>query len=158
MNIEDYLIDPEGKDWAELLSGWMPQLPASFTVWLVNRFGDVFIVASDGSVQMLDLSLGNITRVADDREDFARRIDLDGNADDWLMIPLVERCVAEGIVLRPNQCYSYKIPPILGGDYAVHNIEPADLSVNYSFTADICSQAKVLADGTKVSVLLKRNG
>jgi hypothetical protein len=41
MNVNDYLIDRSGKDWSELLSGWLAALPFSFTVWLVNRLGDV---------------------------------------------------------------------------------------------------------------------
>jgi Domain of unknown function (DUF1851) len=157
MNVEDYLINPDGKDWSELLSSWVPPLPPSFTVWLVNRFGDLFIVVDDGSVHMLELSAGVITRLADDREDFARKIDLEGNADEWLMILLVDQCVAAGIVLSADQCYSYKIPPILGGVYGVQNVQPADLSVNYSLMADICRQANALPVGTKVSIVLTRH-
>ena len=50
MNVSDYLIDQEGKDWAELLSDWGILLPSSFTVWLVNRFGDVLAVFDDDRV------------------------------------------------------------------------------------------------------------
>jgi hypothetical protein len=58
MNIRDYLIEQSAKDWGELLSGWLGVLPASFTGWLVNRFGDVFAVFEDGSVHMLDVGTG----------------------------------------------------------------------------------------------------
>ena len=34
MNIREYLIEQSGKDWGELLSGWLGVLPAFFTVWL----------------------------------------------------------------------------------------------------------------------------
>ena len=54
MNVNDYLIDQTGLDWAELLSDWHWLLPEDFTLWLVNRFGDLFIGLGDGSVQMLD--------------------------------------------------------------------------------------------------------
>ena len=156
MNVEDYLIDQSGKDWAELLSGWVPPLPSHFQVWCVNRFGDVFAVFDDGSVHMLDVGTGVITRVAESRDDFANKIDLGNNVNNWLMIPLVERCVSAGVVLLPNQCYGYKIPPILGGEYVIANVEPTDLSVHYSLMADICRQARGLPDGTKVRIVIKR--
>jgi hypothetical protein len=156
MNVEDYLIDQAGKDWPELLSGWAPPLPSSFTVWLVNRFGDVFAVFDDGSVHMLDVGTGVLARIADDRSDFADQIDLGDNANNWLMIPLVDRCVAAGVALWPSQCYGYKIPPVLGGEYTVENVAPTDLSVYYSFMADICRQTKDLPNGTKVKLIIER--
>jgi Domain of unknown function (DUF1851) len=64
-------------------------------------------------------------RLADSRDDFATRIDVGDNANNWLMIPLVDQCVAAGLTLSQDQCYGYKIPPIevgqCGGRYAVEN-------------------------------------
>ena len=65
MNIRNYLIDQGGKDWGELLSGWLGVLPASFTVWLVNGFGDVFAVFEDGSAHILDVGTGVMECLAD---------------------------------------------------------------------------------------------
>ena len=64
MDVMDYLIDLEGKDWEELLIGWRFLLPESFNVWLVNRVGDVFAVFEDDSVHMLNVGRGTIDRVA----------------------------------------------------------------------------------------------
>ena len=41
MNVYDYLIDHVSNDWARLLSGWESLLPPEFTVWLMNRYGDL---------------------------------------------------------------------------------------------------------------------
>lgn len=116
MDINDYLIGQSGKDWRELLSDWLGLLPESFTVWLVNRFGDVFTVFEDGSVHMLDVGVGAIKRLADNRDQFATLIDQGDNSGNWLMIDLVDRCVAAGLILSDMQCYGYKVPPIPGGD------------------------------------------
>jgi len=62
MDVNNYLIHQDGKDWAELLSGWSSVLPPEFTVWLVNRFGDVFAVFEDDSVNMIDVGIGSITK------------------------------------------------------------------------------------------------
>ena len=154
MDVNDYLIEQTGKDWPELLSSWSPPLPESFEIWLVNRFGDVLAAFDDGSIHMLDVSTGEMTRIADDRDHFCTLIDLGNNANDWLMIPLIDRCVAAGMILRGNQCYGYKIPPMLDGACTVENIEPTDLSVHYSLHADIYNQVKDLPDGTKIRVVV----
>jgi hypothetical protein len=115
MKLEDYLIEQAGNEWAELLAPWVPPLPLSFTLWLVNRFGDVFAIFDDGSVHMLDVGTGIIIRLAADRDQFAVEVDCGENANNWFMLPLVDQCVAAGLLLGPRQCYSYKMPPVFGG-------------------------------------------
>jgi hypothetical protein len=44
VNVNDYLIDQAGFDWQAMLAGWADILPETFTMWLVNRFGDAFII------------------------------------------------------------------------------------------------------------------
>ena len=77
-------------------------------------------------VYLLDIGAGTFKRVAEGREEFADLADVPKNGNDWLMIPLVDQCVAAGIRLGPRQCYGFKIPPLLGGEYAVHNVAPVD--------------------------------
>jgi hypothetical protein len=154
MLLTDYLIEQQGKDWAELLSEWAPPLPRSFTVWMVNLFGDVIAVFEDGSVHLLDMGCGTLERLADSRNHFCDLADRKDNASNWLMIPLTDACRAAGMVLAESQCYSFKVPPILGGDYNVENVAPCNLSVHYSFMADIARQTRDLPDGTKVEIVV----
>jgi hypothetical protein len=159
MNIHDYLVDQSGKDWPEFLSDWLGVFPSPFALWLVNRFGDLFAVLEDGSVHMLDVGAGAMKCVAKSRDDFAIQISVGDNANNWLLIPLVEQCVAAGLQLSRNQCYGYKIPPMLGGKYDVENIEPTDLSVHYSILADIFWQTKNLPKGTRIGkIVIKHQG
>jgi hypothetical protein len=148
MIIHDYLVDQTGKNWPSLLGGWKDALPATFTLWLVNRFGDLFVVFDDGSVHMLDVGLGVRRRLADNRDHFAKLLEIGDNANHWLMIPLVNTCVSAGMVLGPMQCYGYKIPPILGGAYDAGNVVVFDLSTHYAFLANLYRQTKDLPDGT----------
>ncbi len=104
MDINDYLIDQNGIDWGMLLAEWIPRLPPEFTVWMVNRFGDLIVMLEDGSVYYMDFSANELRRIAESRDDFIKKIGNDDNANDWLMIPLVDACVAAGMQLRPNQC------------------------------------------------------
>ena len=154
MDVMDYLIDLEGKDWEELLIGWRFLLPESFNVWLVNRVGDVFAVFEDDSVHMLNVGRGTIERVADNCEDFVTRIDRDDHVDTWMRAPLVNRCVKAGLKLGKDQCYGFKLPPMLGGSYKVENVVLMDLQQHYSLLADLCEQTVELPDGTKVRLAI----
>ncbi len=154
IDINDYLIDQAGKDWGQLLSDWIVLFPEDFTVWMVNRFGDVFAIFDDDSVHMLDVGAGTLTRMADSQDDFCQQIGMGDNANNWLMIPLVDACVAAGMRLGPDQCYSFKTPPVLGGQYDTGNSEPMDLAVHYSFLADIHRQIKDLPDGTQIKLVV----
>lgn len=119
--IEDYMIDQDGIDWQTALSSWAWLVPSDFTIWLVSRFGDLFLVQSDGSVHMLDVGAGTLTRIAESRDDFCDKIDVGDNAAQWLMIPLVDRLVAAGMLLTSRQCYGFRQSPALGGDYSIEN-------------------------------------
>lgn len=154
MDVMDYLIDLEGRDWEELLVGWRFLLPESFNVWLVNRVGDVFAVFEDGSVHMLDVGRGTIERVADSCEDFVTLIDKDDHVNSWMRATLVNRCVKAGLKLGKNQCYGFKLPPMLGGTYEVDNVVLIDLQKHYSLLSDLCEQTVELPDGTKVKLAI----
>jgi hypothetical protein len=80
LSINDYLIEQSGIDWPVVLSGWSWLLPSKFTLWLVNRFADLFLVLPDGSIHVLDIGAGTLTRVADSRDDFPRSM---GYFEEW---------------------------------------------------------------------------
>ncbi|MFM2288454.1 MAG: hypothetical protein RL684_1597 [Pseudomonadota bacterium] len=153
MNLTDYLLEQRGHDWSVLLSGWGPDLPEDFTLWMVNRLGDLIIVLPDGSVSLFDVGDGKLTRLADSRDHFVQLIDEGDNANQWLAIPLVDACVAAGMRLGTEECYGFKIPPMLGGSYSIDNLEPTSLPVHYGLLADIHRQTRDLPDGTKLRVV-----
>jgi hypothetical protein len=140
MDVNDYLLDASDRNWPALLTDWNWILPARFTLWLANRYGDLFLIPEDGSVCMLDVGAGTFKRLADDRDEFAALLRQPGNAGEWLMIPLVDACVAAGLKLPPGHCYGYKKPPVLGGDYTVENTEVVDLSQHYSVLGQLHAQ------------------
>jgi hypothetical protein len=154
MNLSNYLIDQDGHDWSEILFDWHWLLPAEFTVWMVNRFGDVIFVSTDGAVHLLDIGVGQVKQLAASREEFIVKVDVDGNADNWLLISLTDKCVESGLTLDRSQCYSHKIAPVFGGEYIVGNIHVIDLAVNFSLLAQIHQQIKDLPDGTQVKFKL----
>lgn len=78
----------------------------------------------------LEKGAGAIRNVAASREDFIARLDEGDNANDWLTIPLVDQCVAAGMILGTNQCYGFLQPTDLGGEYRVENIRVSDRSIS----------------------------
>jgi hypothetical protein len=149
--LTDYLLDTEGANWGDLLASWAWLVPPQFTIWLTNRFGDLFMVLDDDSVSMLDVGSGSLQRLADNRDHFSDLIDQDDNANNWLMIPLVDKLVEGGIQIGPGECYSYVQLPVLGGDYTVQNTRVVSLAQHYKAFGPIHQQIKDLPDGTRVT-------
>lgn len=150
MSIHDYIIDHRTFDWPSLLRGWTWLIPPAFTVWIMNRFGDLFLVLNDGNVYMLDVGCGTLRKIAENRDDFATKMDEGDNANQWLMIPLIDRLVSQGITLANGQCYSYKRPPVLGGAYALENTCILPIAEHYGAYGSIHLQIKDLPEGTEV--------
>jgi hypothetical protein len=148
--LQDYLIDPEGVDWPGALASWSWLVPPEFTLWMVNRLCDLFIVTEDGSVQMLDVGAGTLRKLAADREEFGRLIDEGDNADVWLAIPLVDELVASGLRLQPGQCYGFRAPPVLGGEYTVENCGVLPIPDYLGAYGSIHDQLRGVPDGSRV--------
>ncbi|HOF09217.1 MAG TPA: DUF1851 domain-containing protein [Opitutaceae bacterium] len=149
-DVRDYLIDQTGLDFQRMFENWSWRLSGSFTVWLITRFGDLFITQDDGGVWWLRLDDGSYTRVAASKEEFLSQID-DGAANDRLMIPLVDRLVAAGKALKEKECYAFVQLPILGGDYVVENVVVRDLAFQYAALGPVFEKIKDLPDGAQFS-------
>jgi len=143
MNINDFLIPQTGINWGLLLGDWIPPLPQQFRLWLVNRLGDVFVLTEGERVLRLELGSGACAEVARDRQHFAALLDTGINAEQWLRISLVSQCSRAGMKLGPYECYGFRVPPTLGGQYELPNLVPTKLSTHYSYQAYICKQQDV---------------
>jgi hypothetical protein len=150
MNLEAYLIDHSRFVWRDLLDDWTWLVPSTASVWMMNRFAELVLILEDGSVSYLETSAGALRAIAADQEDFVVKIDQGDNANEWLMIPLVDRCVASGMVLGANQCYGFKTSPTLGGRYEIANVELSDISVYLAIMGQIHQQIKDLPDDTRI--------
>jgi hypothetical protein len=152
-NVADYLIDHRDFDWPTVLREWTWMLPPTFTVWLMNRIGDLFLVMPDGSVHMLDIGRGTLERIANDRAHFRELCDREPDkANDWLVISLTDELVARNMLLGPGQCYSFTIPPIMGGEWRPENIWVCPIHEHFDVFGSIHHQIKDLPDGTIVEL------
>lgn len=151
MNLDDYLLNTEERDWARLLSTWSWLLNRPFTVQLGNRFGDLFITWQDGSVHLLDVGSGVLEKVAPSVGEFDARLREPGRAEQWFLTPLVDALKSAGQVPGPDQCYSYRMLPVFGGEYVPENVVIRDLSEHYAAFGPIHERIKDLPDGTPVT-------
>ena len=150
MNVNDYLLDQSAVDWPKALAPWSWLLPSELTLWLVNRFSDLFVVLEDGSIHMLDAGGGTFVKIAEDRNDFCVKIDEENRANEWLMIPLVDEMVAAGVTLRVGECYGFKLSPVLGGQYTRDNIAVFPVWDYLGANGSIHEQIREVPDGAKV--------
>jgi hypothetical protein len=147
MNIRDFLLDPEGKDWNKLLGYWKPPLPPDATMWFVNLLGEASLVTPDGAVHWLTVGSGDLSNVAPSREVFARMLDKPDNADRWLRISLVESWRKTGMRLTSDECLGFRIPPPLLGKYEVPNLQPTNIYSHYSWLSHITKQDEIYWTG-----------
>ena len=158
MTVDDYLIDPDRQDWPKLLADWRPLLPLEFSVWLMNRFGDLFLVAGDESVRWLDIAAGTLTRVADDWQDYSKKIDEGDNAEAWLRPSLVDHLVASGLVLAPGRCYGLRVAPVLGGTYEDGNIVVRPIAAQFAqFAPGRKPSHEVIVDDLPMTIRVDRH-
>ncbi len=154
MALEKYTIEHGAFDWSKLLAPWARLLPGEFTLWMVNCFGDLFVVPVDGTVHLLRLEDAQLLKLAASREEFAQLAGVDGNDRDWFLIPLVDE-LAESLPLARGYCYGFVRLPILGGDYAASNVRTFPLAEIYGFTASILQQLEGLPEGARVRIVVE---
>jgi hypothetical protein len=135
----------------DLLCDWRWLLGDSMQLLLVSALGDMFLADAEGRIFWLDTGTGQLQQIAGSETEFKQLMQQKENADQWFIPQLVGDLMAGGIRLSPGQCYSYKKPPILGGEIEPANFEPADLSVHFSLLGQLHRKVKDLPPGAKIS-------
>jgi hypothetical protein len=134
-----------------LLEDWRWLVGDSVRLLLVSAIGDMFLEDSSGQVLWLDAGAGQVHKIAASVEQFQQLRQQREKVDQWFIPLLVGDLITSGVRLAPGQCYSYKKPPILGGEIEPANFEPADLAVHFSLLGQIHRQVKDLPPGTKIN-------
>jgi hypothetical protein len=135
----------------DLLNDWRWLLGNSMRLLLVSALGDMFLADAEGRIFWLDTGAGQLQQIAGSEKEFKQLMQQKENADQWFIPQLVGDLMDGGMRLGPGQCYSYKKPPVLGGEIEPGNFEPADLSVHFSLLGQLHRKVKDLPPGTKIS-------
>jgi hypothetical protein len=135
----------------ELLEDWRWLVGAELQLWGVTKLGDAFLRDSaDGSIHFLDVIAGKVEQIAEDQSAFETAVARNENADRWLMPEIVDGQAILGMTPGPNECLSFKHPPVLGGQLDPDNFEPCHVVVHFSIAGQIHQQVKNLPPGTKI--------
>ncbi len=156
LSIQELTKDISNIDIEDLLSCWQWRLADVKAVVMMSYLGDLFLLGNDDGVYWLQTDSGALTKVSDNIEHFQQMLTEDDKIDNWFLPSLIEKLIESGKPLKENEVYSYLKPPFLGGAYSVENLQPADISVHFAFTGQICEQIKDLPDGTKVNIKVNK--
>lgn len=139
----------------DLLAAWKWRTGEIRSVVIVTLLGDAFFLGADKAVYWLQTDVGDLTMVAASLEEFDEMLTDEETVEDWFLTPVLEELHDAGKTLKENEVYSYKLLPVLGGEYEVDNIEPVDMKIHFDTTGQICEQIKDLPDGAEVEINVK---
>ena len=139
---EEFARALESWSWLDL-QGAVPQ----FT----SVFGDVFLESSDGSWWLLDTIQGTLTREWANATELAGALRAESGQDRYLLGPLAEAAHSRGVVLEADQVYVFMPPPVLGGGFAVENIEPLSFVVAVNLSGQLHRQLRDAAPGARIT-------
>jgi hypothetical protein len=146
----ELIVDFQKHEQDDLLRDWRWLLGDSMRLLLVSAIGDMYLADSASRVFWLDAGSGQLQKIAESIDQFQQLRQQPQNANTWFIPKLIGDLITRGIRLAPGQCYSYKKPPVLGGEFEPSNFQPTDLSVHFSILGQIHKQVKDLPPGTKI--------
>ncbi|HSV40775.1 MAG TPA: hypothetical protein VLI04_18585 [Nocardioidaceae bacterium] len=118
--------------------------------WFSTAFGDVFLIGDDG-VYWLDICSGELTRPFSSAEDAQRVLATDDGLDEYLLAGLVFAAAETGLTATGSDILDFKVPPVLGGDFDVPNLQVTDFEVAVHLAGQLHEQIKDLPDGAEIS-------
>src|SRR5690348_798530 len=110
------LLEQGLEDWQ-----WLPDL-AGKTPLVTSAFGDVFLEGHDG-VWFLDTIEGRLSREWVSARSLQAQLNTVEGQDQFLLGGLAEAALRSGLDPREAQILSFKIPPVLGGEFVLDNVE-----------------------------------
>lgn len=116
-----------------------------------TAFGDVFLQGPDGGFWFLDGLEGSLERFWDTGSDLQATLNTPEGQERFLMVGLVQQAAQSGLKPGPDQVLSFKVPPVLGGQVDVSNVELADFVVAVDVAGQIHQQVSSLPPGTPIS-------
>ena len=111
-------ISLDGIDGARLLHDWQWLLSGTHRLLAVTRMGDAFVEKADGEVIFLDTLEGTLKHAATNQNAFFKLLEAGALDPTWFNPNMVALLEARSGHLAPGKCYSYKIPPVIGGSFS----------------------------------------
>ena len=117
--------------------------------YAVTVLGDVFL-EDDKGLWFLDRIEGTLSFAADSHERLQQILDSEAGQDHYLWFTLVEAAKVEEMHLDDNECYDFKVAPILGGAVELENIEIREFELVLLVAGQVHGQMQATAASTDV--------
>ena len=151
LDIQKYIIPTDQLDLRKVLSEWI-WLVKDKSIIALTKMGDALLKDNNNYLYFLDTGNGSIELISKNYQDFQNNQLSSELLEEILLVNIVNEIEKHQILLNSNQVFSYKILPILGGEYSIENIFALDVYEHFSFTRDIHFQIKDLPDGTRFEI------
>ena len=146
---KELAVDLTGQSSDALLTEWRWLVPATYELRMVSTLGDAFLEDESGAIHWLDVGSAEMTRIADDADEFHRLRQQPHNADTWFEPQLVGALLEGNPGLGAGRCFSYIFPLTLGGEFAPENFEQCSLRTHFDALGKMQWQLKDLPIGTR---------
>jgi hypothetical protein len=129
---------------------WIDEALGTLVPKLATAFGDVFLEGADGALWFLDTAEGTLVRTWPGGDAFMSALDTPEVQDRYLMAPLALAAEAAGLVAGESEVLCFTVPPILGGQFEVSNVDVADFEMTVNIAGQIHEQVRGTAAGTAI--------
>jgi hypothetical protein len=145
-------IDASASDVARAVEAWAWLLPDEATIIGVSALGDIVFEDKAGGINLLSSSLeGVVSTIAPDMSAFENLMLAQDFRDEWFLTGLMVGARGVGLILQPGECYSFQIPPVLGGEVSAANLAKLPLVAQMAIASQIHRQVSQMSPGDEVS-------
>jgi len=150
--LDELVINLNGINTAGLMDTWLWLIKDFKEILMISKLGDLFFIGYDDCIYWLATDMCDLSKVADNKQEFYSFLNDDEKVDNWFMPQLLKELEDACIYLGDHQVYSYKKMPVLGGEYTIDNLKPVDIKGHFELTGIIGEQIKDLPNGTNVKI------
>ena len=145
-------LDASASDVARAVEAWAWLLPDQTTIIAVSALGDIVFEDKAGGIKLLSPSLdAEVSMIAPDMGAFDILMLEKDFRDEWFLTGLMVGARRAGLTLQPGECYSFQIPPVLGGEISVANMVKLPLVAQMAVASQIHRQVSEMSPGDEVA-------
>lgn len=119
----------------------------------VTTFGDWLFERGDGSVHHLSILDGSVEQVCSKRRQLDDALRGEDARDRFLSETFAIRAWRAGMTLKAGECYSYIVPPVIGGSFEQENVRPFALAGYQLIMYQLTQLVRGVPEGTETNRL-----
>jgi hypothetical protein len=145
----------EQLDVQRLLADWRWLCPESMTLVARNAFANLFLRDNSGTIFLLDVAVGTLTKVADSEAQFRELAATSEKRERWFAETDEQVAAKRGLTPSAAQCIGFSAPLVFSESGHPDNPYVADLYEHVAFLGDLNRQIAELPDGAQVRLQME---